>query len=175
MIWTNVKGYENFYEVSDTGLVRSKDRWVNNNGTMEFRNGHIMHPNNCKGYRTIGFCVNGKTKRFRVARLVAEAFIPNPYNKEQVNHINTISNDDRVENLRWYTRCENMQNTLTREKLSKQKGIKIKMVCSNGDEIIYNSIIEASRQIPINRETIYNSLNGKIIMNNNIRFEYVAA
>lgn len=174
-IWKTINGYEGLYEVSNLGNVRSLDRWVNNNGTMEFRNGHIMRPNNCRGYRTICFCVNGKTKTLRVARLVAEAFIPNPYNKEQVDHINTIRNDDRVENLRWCTRSENMRNPLTKEKLSKQKSIKIKAVYFNGDEIVYNSIIDASKQIPINRGTIYDSLNGKVIMNNKIRFEYVAA
>lgn len=174
-IWKTINGYEGLYEVSNLGNVRSKDRWVNNNGTMEFRKGHIMQPNICKGYRTICFCVNTKTKRFRVARLVAEAFIPNPYNKEQVDHINTIKNDDRVENLRWCTRSENMRNPLTKEKLSKQKSIKIKAVYSNGDEILYNSIIDASKQIPINRGTIYDSLKGKVIMKNKIRFEYVAA
>lgn len=175
MIWKNVKGYEDLYEVSDTGLVRSKDRWINNNGTMEFRKGHIMHPNNCRGYRTVCFCVNGKTKRFRVARLVAEAFIPNPYNKEQVDHINTIRTDDRVENLRWVTRSENMNNPITKTKLSKTKGIGVKAIYSNGDTIIYDSILDAAKLIPINRETIYRSLKGKIIMDDKIRFEYVAA
>lgn len=175
MIWKSVKGFEDLYEVSDTGLVRSKDRWVNNKGTMELRKGHLLHPNNCRGYRTICFCINGKTKRFRVARLVAETFIPNPYNKEQVDHINTIKTDDRVENLRWVTRSENMNNPITKTKLSKTKGVGVKAIYSNGDSVVYDSILDAAKLIPMNRETIYRSLKGKIIMNNKIRFEYVAA
>ena len=175
MIWKSVKGYEDLYEVSDTGLVRSKDRWVNNRGTMEFRKGHIIHPNNCRGYKTILFCVNGKKKRFRVARLVAETFIPNPYNKPEVDHINTIRTDDRVENLRWVTRSENMNNPITKTRISKRKGIGIKAIYSNGDTVVYESILDAAKLIPMNRETIYRSLNGKIIMDDKIRFEYVAA
>lgn len=175
MNWKSVKGYEDFYEVSDTGLVRSKDRWVNNRGTMEFRKGHIMHPNNCRGYRTVCFCVNGKTKRLRVARLVAETFIPNPDNKEQIDHINTIRTDDRVENLRWCTRSENMNNPTTKTNIAKTKGIGIKAIYSNGETVVYNSILDAAKLIPMNRETIYRSLNGKIIMDNKIRFEYGVA
>lgn len=175
MIWKSVKGYEDLYEVSDTGLVRSKDRWVNNRGTMEFRKGHIMHPNNCRGYKTVCFCMNGKTNRFRVARLVAEAFIPNPHNKEQVDHINTIKTDDRVENLRWVTRSENMNNPITKTRIAKAKSIGIKAIYSNGETVVYNSILDAAKLIPINRGTIYDSLKGKQIMNGKIKFEYVAA
>ena len=48
-------------------------------------------------------------------RLVAKTFIPNPENKEQVDHINTIKDDNRAKNLRWVTGEENMNNPLTKE------------------------------------------------------------
>lgn len=56
-------------------------------------------------------------KMSKVARLVAVAFIPNPENKSDVDHINTIRTDDRLENLRWCTRSENMQNEITKKKI----------------------------------------------------------
>lgn len=65
---------------------------------------------------------NGKTKSVGVHRLVATAFIPNPQNKEQVDHINTIRNDNRAENLRWATPIENiLANEITLNRI-KQKG-----------------------------------------------------
>jgi len=54
-------------------------------------------------------------KQFKVHRLVAEHYIPNPENKLEVDHINRIRSDNRVENLRWTTKSENQQNTIARK------------------------------------------------------------
>lgn len=63
-----------------------------------------------KGYPLVTLCYKGKTKRFYIHRLVATLFIPNPENKPQVNHINGIMSDSRVENLEWNTAKENIQH-----------------------------------------------------------------
>ena len=60
------------------------------------------------GYMQVGLCKNGKKKMFRVHRLLATAFIPNPENKTHVDHINGIRDDNRLENLRWATHSENL-------------------------------------------------------------------
>jgi len=62
------------------------------------------------GYIYVSLCQNPKKKTISIHRLVAEAFIPNPENKPEVNHINRITTDNRVENLEWNTRLENCQN-----------------------------------------------------------------
>ena len=84
------------YEVSNTGLVRRGEKLL---GTL-----------NPDGYWRVMLSNNGQIKMFLTHRLVALAFIPNPENKPHIDHINHNKQDNRVENLRWATRVENMGN-----------------------------------------------------------------
>ena len=111
-IWKPIKDYEGLYEVSNLGRVKS----LNYRGTGKEK--ILKNTERSNGYLAIGLIKNGKTKMFRVHRLVAEAFIPNPENKPCVDHINTIRDDNRVENLRWVTYKENNNNQLTKKKYS---------------------------------------------------------
>ncbi len=96
--WKDIEGFENSYEVSCRGNIRNK------------RTGKILS-NNCKGYVVVSFWVNNKSKNFLAHRIVAKAFIPNPLNKKEVNHINGIKNDNRIENLEWCTPSENINHS----------------------------------------------------------------
>tara|TARA_R110000796_G_scaffold242742_1_gene364997 strand:- start:77 stop:553 length:477 start_codon:yes stop_codon:yes gene_type:complete len=62
------------------------------------------------GYHRVCLSRDGKQKMFCVHRLVGEAFIPNPDNKPELDHINQDKSDNRIENLRWVTSSENNQN-----------------------------------------------------------------
>lgn len=103
-IWKDVKGYENKYQVSNLGNVRSLNY---------HREGHIQNlklKQDKGGYVTVGLCKNSVVKWKKVHRLVCKSFIPNPNNKSQVNHKDGDKTNNHVNNLEWSTASENTQH-----------------------------------------------------------------
>lgn len=103
-IWRDVVWYEWYYQVSSKWRIRRIRNWK----IPRFRNNKNFLNN--KWYSLCVFCVNGKTNTFLVHRIMAQAFIPNPENKLQVNHINWIKSDNIIENLEWCTAQENIRH-----------------------------------------------------------------
>lgn len=151
--WAKIPYYPD-YEISSFGRVRS------------FKNGEtrILQPVKGKDdYRQISLSRWGKAKNYRIHRLVANAFIPNPSNFSVVDHINTDVSDNRVENLRWVDQKANINNPMTRIHISaSQNGVKNHMFGRTGklhhrskavirleDQRVFGSIHEASREIGI--------------------------
>ena len=140
-----IKGYEGRYEIDTLGNVWSL-HYHNTNEEKVLAGGidkdgyrHVQLRKNCKP-------VNG----VRVSRLGAEAFVPNPYNKPFVDHINTIRVDNRAENLRWVDASENMNNPITlvkRRKTYKTYYKPVAMLNLDGEVVMtFESMTDAYRQ-----------------------------
>lgn len=116
-IWLPVVGYEGFYEVSNLLRVRSVGRFVNCiNGTKRFSPGKVLKPTKiADGYRQVSLCADGIVKNKHVHRLAMEAFVPNPDNLPEIDHIVPLANGgtDTLDNLRWVTRKENANNQIS--------------------------------------------------------------
>jgi len=93
-----VDGYDN-YIIYRNGVLYNSRRHVIINGSV-----------NTHGYRVFALSKNDKRKSMKAHRLVALAFIPNPHNKQQVNHIDGNKLNNNVDNLEWCTHTENMQH-----------------------------------------------------------------
>ena len=182
-IWKPIKGFEGLYEVSNMGNVRSLDRYVMNGNRCCLLKGKPKKAYFIStGYLMVDLCKNSQRTHYLIHRLVAEAFIPNPSNLPCIDHINTIKTDNRVENLRWCSCKENMNNPLTREHINikiRSKEVQEKRLATvrkkqschceipvyyideQGKKISFKSMSEAQRQTNVHHFSISLSIKKK--------------
>lgn len=149
-IWKDVVGFENYYEVSNLGRVRSKDRLlVYTNGKVVHRKSKIKKPTiDGNSYPRVGLQIKGKLTMKMVHRLVAEAFIPNPDNLPIVNHKDEDKTNSNADNLEW---CDNSYNVSYSNKGVDHRGSKVianfgtvlKLTLSGIEVARYNGLTEA--------------------------------
>lgn len=107
--WRDIVGYEEYYQISNFGRVKSLDRQYTNitSGLCQLKGMEIKQMMDSRMYLRVTLARNGVRKTKVVHRLVAVAFIPNPQCKPQVNHIDFNPSNNHVSNLEWCTELEN--------------------------------------------------------------------
>lgn len=117
--WRDIAGYEGLYKVSNLGRVKSLGNG-NSNNSNNCKERILKAGKNSRGYLQVHLCKNGKYKTYKIHRLVAIVFIPNPNNLPQVNHKDENKENNYVENLEWCDRKYNV-NYGTRNKRVTEK------------------------------------------------------
>lgn len=155
-VWKNIEGYENLYQISNYGRVKSIPRNTTKGKILKL------------GYNNDGYnqvCLydgKGNKKTYRVCRLVGIHFLNNPNNYPEINHIDKNVKNDYYENLEW---CDRKYN------VNYSKSKKVKSIDDEGNETFYNSIYE-TRLFGFNYGNVYRCCkNGQ--KHKNLRWEYV--
>ena len=121
-LWKDVKNYEGLYQVSNYGRVKRLEGLIYATGKHTYtyiKKERILKPILCCGYLYVSLSKHNKRKNVRIHKLVAEAFIPNPNNYNNIDHKDTNKQNNRADNLIWCTNVQNMNNPLTLEKMGK--------------------------------------------------------
>ena len=179
--WKDIEGYEGLYQVSNLGRVKSTSRYCYDTKRKHYRKlsekilkQAILNPK----YYVVSLTKNGKQRTYRVHRLVAKAFLPNPNNYPIINHIDCNKLNNNVNNLEWCTHKHNSQEAI-KNNPSISKGLKrwnnkfgrehnrskkVYQIDKDTNEIIqmFYGISEASRKTGICSTNIGNCCNHKV-------------
>ena len=133
-IWKDIQGYEEMYQVSSHGRVRSLDRIVERKGrgTLFIKGRILTQSDDTHGYMKVNLTKHDKKRTFKVHRLVAIHFLDNPNNLPCVNHKDENKLNNNVDNLEWCTKAYNnsygtkaKRQSETRKKLFREGKLKV--------------------------------------------------
>lgn len=163
--WKDIKGFEGLYQVSNLGRVKSL-KFIN--GVKQYNREKILFQSTRSGYFTVNLCKERKRFSKQIHRLVAEAFIPNYFNKNIVNHKDFDRKNNCVDNLEWVTQKENV--CWSRDRMKKHR---IKpMTNTNERYIVYRKSNNTFRVIIDRKEyASKKNLDDAIILRNKIMKE----
>lgn len=161
-IWKDIEGYEGLYQISDLGNVKS------------LTTGRNMKPQYHRNHLTVSLRKNKVAKTFFVHRLVAQAFVQNPYCKEEVHHKNSKPDDNRAVNLEWVTTEEHRElhtgNARSNIKLLRKKIFQFSV---DGELIgIFDSVKTAANFLGCSESIIVDNLKGRSKVAHNSLWKY---
>lgn len=153
-IWHDIENYKGLYQISNKGRVKSLYKGSE----------RILRPSwMTGGYLFVVLCKNGNQSKQRIHRLVAQAFIPNPENKPQVNHKDECKTNNTVENLDWATAKENCNYGTRNERSGYSRSKPITQYSKSGEFIRdWKGASEVERVLRINNSHIIECCKGKL-------------
>ena len=146
IIWKDAVGYEGIYEVSNSGLIRTKEgktTYTERHGIRTWKQRVLKQKIDKENSCRVSLWKDGKEQTHLVHRLVAKAFIPNPENKGFVNHKDGNRQNNHVDNLEWNTYEENQNHAFDTDLTSINHKIKL-VEKSSGKEFLFRSKAKAS-------------------------------
>lgn len=119
--WVDIPGYTGRYQVNEYGQVKSLARKINTGHGYRYLKEIILeHSIKSEGYHFVRLCKDGVQTVFRINRLVAIVFIPNPFNLPEVDHLDGVKSNNHKSNLEWVTKNENMTRAHNRRRNRKR-------------------------------------------------------
>lgn len=163
--WKDIKGYEGYYQVSDQGNVKRLA------GSPKCKQDRLLkHSVSSNGYLFVTLSKDGKSKMFRIHRLVMETFNPiENMETMDVNHIDEDITHNWLDNLQWCTHQENLNYGNRAKKYSQSRGHKVKCIETG---IVYDSMREAERQTGCPHTHISECVRGIVTHCNGMHWEY---
>lgn len=159
-VWKDIPGYEGLYQASVFGYVRSINRKIEKKGKLPSTasvKGKIISPwiDSDSGYLKVTLYTKSHKKRCeKLHRLIAKTFIPNPQNKETINHKDENKFNNTVVNLEWMTNKENLNYGTRKQRVREDQGMHIKRIAPNKKEQYYFTLHDAEKETGIPRQSI---------------------
>lgn len=153
-IWKDIDGYEGLYQVSNLGRVKSSKHDI------------ILKTYSNRGYHQVQLSKNNIKSNKTIHRLVAQAFIPNPDNKPQVNHIDEDKTNNKVSNLEWVTAKENSNHGTRGIRIgvasgkTRSKAVKAIKV-TNGVTLNFESAAQCAKALSVSQGNVTRTLKGR--------------
>lgn len=188
--WKDIPGYEGYYQVSNLGRVKSLSRkvFINQHTRLMPEIIKIPQKHSTGNYQSVVLSKHGKKTTRLIHRLVAKAFIPNPNNKPEVDHIDGNQTNNKATNLRWVTHKENTNFPIYRHRQSEAKkgskspqwgkygklhhnAIPIVRIDLDGMVTEYECLMAAARD-GFNLNAIWNCCNGRAHTHKGYRWMY---
>lgn len=166
--WKDIEGYEGQYQISNYGRVKS----LNYNNTKKEK--ILKFGKNTGGYLHVVLCKDGKIKNYLVHRLVAQAFLPNPNNYEEVNHKNEDKTMNHLENIEWCDRKYNINYGTRTERQAKTLAKAVNQYSLDGKLLAtFPSIHEVQRVLGFATQCISKCCIGKLKTAYKYKWRYV--